>query len=67
MRVSKVILTGVCDVENVRDSKSLNHMSIACVMPVSKIEATWKDLIWVVVGLTEQMCDQMADIRLTEV
>ena len=45
MRLGKIVLTGVRDVQDVSNAQSLNDMSIAGVMPVAQVEAAREDFI----------------------
>ena len=51
MRFREVIITRVRDVQDVRDAQCLDDVCIASVMPITKVEATWEDLVWVSISL----------------
>ncbi len=52
VRVFQIVLTRVRDVQNVSDTECLNHVSIASMMPVAKVQATWEYFIGVMVSFT---------------
>lgn len=49
MRISKVVLTRVADINDVSDAKGLDYVCFSRMMPVAQVQTTWKDLIWIVV------------------
>ena len=49
MGLLKVVLTGITDVEDVRDPKCFNDMGISSVMPVSQVQPPWENLVWIAI------------------
>jgi len=60
MRFSEVIFTRVCNVQDMRDAKCLYDVCIACMMPITEIETTWEDLVWVVISLRRTRNNKLA-------
>ena len=47
MRFGEVVLTRVCDVEDMSDAEGLNDMGISCVVPIAQVEPSWEYLVWI--------------------
>lgn len=50
VRLLKVVLAGVADVQDVCDLQGFDDASVGSVMPVAEIHPTWKDLVRIRVG-----------------
>ena len=62
MGVSEVVFTSICDVQNVSNSKRLDNVSIARMVPVAQVETAWENFIGVGVRI-RRSCDKGLAIR----
>ena len=55
MGIREVVLACVTDVDDMRDAKRLDDMSIACMMPIAQVQPPREDLIRVVLGVLSKI------------